>query len=389
MGEVYPPAEELDRLAFDDGPLGRVDRTIFEIAGNWKNVGDNFSSATTATRPTPDCGPDHGGISQRVPRELVGATGRSIPTPPSTTRAPAPPPSRRCSCGPVSIGHLPGQRTLRLPVLPTDPSDGTDDDRHGLTAPGPSRSAARLTGSVPRTWPSSRMPSGACVRRGTTKVVSSASPIGPSCPSTPCITSMRWWSTRSTGVATDVHTGRGDAAARAKVRRRITVRSDRSDASCGFRVGDDFRRFSQVDDVFSRSRFDPDVHSDAADTFYATYRRPLADWRAAKGYRQHDYAFRNATWHVADVFAELYEADDRRDGFLDPLSMLRDGAAEQVDLGPPEQARPRSNTRHRRPVPISSASPPTTNGGPTPTGSRCRPGARNRTTFPKDSTMWW
>ena len=149
---------------------------------------------------------------------------------------------------------------------------------------------------------------------------------------------MRWWSTRSTGVATDVHTGRGDAAARAKVRRRIPVRSDRSDASCGFRVGDDFRRFSQVDDVFSRSRFDPDVHSDAADTFYATYRRPLADWRAAKGYRQHDYAFRNATWHVADVFAELYEADDRRDGFLDPLSMLRDGAAEQVDLGPPEQA---------------------------------------------------
>ena len=52
-----------------------------------------------------------------------------------------------------------------------------------------------------------------------------------------------------------------------------------------------------------------------------------------KGYRQHDYAFRNATWHVADVFAELYEADDRRDGFLDPLSMLRDGAAEQARAG--------------------------------------------------------
>ena len=55
-------------------------------------------------------------------------------------------------------------------------------------------------------------------------------------------------------------------------------------------------------------------------------------------YQQNDYAFRNATWHVADVFAEMYEADDRRDGFLDPLSMLRDGAAEQVDLGSPEQA---------------------------------------------------
>ena len=135
-----------------------------------------------------------------------------------------------------------------------------------------------------------------------------------------------------------MHTGRGDAAQRAKTRRRIPVAVDASDASCGFRIGADFERFSQVDDVFSRSRFDPEVHTDAADTFYATYRRPLADWRAAKGYQQNDYAFRNATWHVADVFAEMYEADDRRDGFLDPLSMLREGADEKVDLGGPADA---------------------------------------------------
>lgn len=135
-----------------------------------------------------------------------------------------------------------------------------------------------------------------------------------------------------------MHTGRGDAAQRAKTRARIPVAVDASDASCGFCVGPDFERFSQVDDVFSRSRYDPDVHTDKAETFYATYRRPLADWRAAKGYQQNDYAFRNATWHVADVFAEMYETDDRCDGFLDPLSMLRDGAAEQIELGSPKQA---------------------------------------------------
>ncbi len=135
-----------------------------------------------------------------------------------------------------------------------------------------------------------------------------------------------------------MHTGRGDAAKRAKTRARIPVAADASDASCGFCIGDDFERFSQVDDVFSRSRYDPEVHTGRAETFYATYRRPLADWRAAKGYQQNDYAFRNATWHVADVFAEMYESDDRRDGFLDPLSMLRDGAAERVDLGTPTEA---------------------------------------------------
>ncbi len=68
----------------------------------------------------------------------------------------------------------------------------------------------------------------------------------------------------------------------------------------------DFERFSQVNDVFTRSRWDETI--------------------------------RNASWHVADIFAEMFEGDDRRDGFLDPLSMLRDGASEKVDVGPPAQA---------------------------------------------------
>ena len=38
--------------------------------------------------------------------------------------------------------------------------------------------------------------------------------------------------------------------------------------------------------------------------FFATYRRPLADWRSAKGFTQKDYALRNASWHVADIFAD-------------------------------------------------------------------------------------
>ena len=138
--------------------------------------------------------------------------------------------------------------------------------------------------------------------------------------------------------ASQMHTGRIDAQRRAATRRHIPVAADNSDASCGFCINDDFERFSQVDDVFARSRYDSEVRTEKSDAFFATYRRPLADWRAAKGYQQNDYAFRNATWHVADVFAEMYESSDRRDGFLDPLSMLRDGAAEQQDLGSPEQA---------------------------------------------------
>ncbi|NNE95264.1 MAG: 4Fe-4S dicluster domain-containing protein [Acidimicrobiales bacterium] len=108
----------------------------------------------------------------------------------------------------------------------------------------------------------------------------------------------------------------------------------------GFEVLPDFERFSQVDDVFSRSWWDRSIRSDKSERFYATYRRPLTMWRKANGFTQRDYALRNASWHVSDVFTEMGEDQGRRDGFLDPLSMLRDGPEERVDdLDPDESAR--------------------------------------------------
>lgn len=103
-----------------------------------------------------------------------------------------------------------------------------------------------------------------------------------------------------------------------------------SNESVELEVGDNFERFSQVDDVFCRSFWDPEIRTDKSDLFYSTYRKPLAKWRKAKGFTQRDYALRNASWHVSDVFTEMYEGQGRRDGFQDPLSMLRDGAEEKL-----------------------------------------------------------
>lgn len=106
----------------------------------------------------------------------------------------------------------------------------------------------------------------------------------------------------------------------------------------GFELSEDFERFSQVDDVFSRSSWDEAIRDDKSDRFYATYRRPLTKWRKANGFTQRDYALRNASWHVSDVFTEMYEDQGRRDGFIDDLSMLRDGPDEKVEPESPEQA---------------------------------------------------
>ncbi len=111
-----------------------------------------------------------------------------------------------------------------------------------------------------------------------------------------------------------------------------------ADADADFTVLDDFERFSQVDDVFSRSFWDETIRDDKTQRFYATYRRPLTRWRKANGFTQRDYALRNASWHVSDVLAEMYEDRDRRDGFLDPLSMLRDGPETRLEPASPEES---------------------------------------------------
>ena len=97
----------------------------------------------------------------------------------------------------------------------------------------------------------------------------------------------------------------------------------------------DFERFSRRNDIFSRSFWDPEIRSSASELFYDTYRKPLDNWRGVDGFTQRDYALRNAAWHVADVFAELKEGEDRREGFLDALTVLRDGAAEKISVDNP------------------------------------------------------
>jgi epoxyqueuosine reductase len=132
--------------------------------------------------------------------------------------------------------------------------------------------------------------------------------------------------------------GRVNRASRTVAALRHNRPSAKTPDASPFEINDDFERFSQVNDVFARSRWDEKIRDDRTDTFFATYRRPLTKWRKANGFTQKDYAIRNAAWHVADVFAEMYEDDDRRDGFLDDLSMLREGASERVDVGTPAVA---------------------------------------------------
>ena len=111
-----------------------------------------------------------------------------------------------------------------------------------------------------------------------------------------------------------------------------------SDEAAGFEILEDFERFNQRDDVFRRSWWDRSVRSEQSERFYATYREPLKAWRNADGFTQKDYALRNASWHVSDIFTDLKQDQDRREGFNDEFTLSRGAAAERIELGTQEEA---------------------------------------------------
>ncbi len=97
---------------------------------------------------------------------------------------------------------------------------------------------------------------------------------------------------------------------------------DKTDKEADFEIMADFERFNQKNDVFRRSWWDANIRSEKSRLFYKTYREPLKSWRKADGFTQKDYAFRNATWHVSDLFTEMKENEDRREGSLTPSRFI-------------------------------------------------------------------
>ena len=113
---------------------------------------------------------------------------------------------------------------------------------------------------------------------------------------------------------------------------------DHTDQAAGFDIQPDFERFNQKDDVFRRSWWDERIKSPKSRLFYETYREPLKTWRKADGFTQKDFALRNAAWHVSDIFTELKEDQDRREGFSDEFTLYREPSANKIDVGTPAEA---------------------------------------------------
>lgn len=81
-----------------------------------------------------------------------------------------------------------------------------------------------------------------------------------------------------------------------------------------------FRRFEQHNDMFCRGFWDPKVRNKMSHKFFRSFVKPRERSRDADGFRDRDYALRNGPWVVTEMFAEMYKAQDQRDGFWDPFT---------------------------------------------------------------------
>lgn len=108
-----------------------------------------------------------------------------------------------------------------------------------------------------------------------------------------------------------------------------------TDRAAGLEVTDDFARFSQMNDVFTRAFWDPSVKSPDTEAFFASYRMEAAP-RRGDGFTQRDFALRNAAWLISDMISDRGDAQGVREGFQGAIRPDTPVAPFRAELHPPE-----------------------------------------------------
>jgi len=107
-----------------------------------------------------------------------------------------------------------------------------------------------------------------------------------------------------------------------------------ADRAAGFEIAEDFRPFSQMNDMFTRAFWDPAVRSDDTMAFFRSYRMEAAP-RRGEGFSQKDFALRNAAWIVSDIISNRGAAEGRREGFQAAIADDTPVAPVRAELGTP------------------------------------------------------
>jgi epoxyqueuosine reductase QueG len=112
-------------------------------------------------------------------------------------------------------------------------------------------------------------------------------------------------------------------------------RFSESDAAAGIEVTEEFEPFKQRNDMFTRAFWDESVRSKQTDAFFSSYRMK-ASYRKGDGFRQKDFALRNASWLISDIISNRGGDSGKREGFQAPIDNDTPVAEAQVEIDDPK-----------------------------------------------------
>ncbi|MBK6631592.1 MAG: hypothetical protein IPG33_11475 [Betaproteobacteria bacterium] len=153
------------------------------------------------------------------------------------------------------------------------------------------------------------------------------------------------------------------------------------DQACGFELTENFERFNQANDIYTRGQWDARIRSDKVINWFKGMFRPGLGARKAEGYSVRDFALRNAGWMGANLTIQRSLKQGRVDAFLDYILPYSDPNPEKIEIESPEvmseEMKALAGCSERMP----SASPIPTCDGITLKVFRPRRWPRNRTGF--------
>jgi len=106
------------------------------------------------------------------------------------------------------------------------------------------------------------------------------------------------------------------------------------DGSAGIEVTEEFERFSQRNDIFTRAFWDDTVRSGQTTKFFESYRMEAAP-RRGSGFSQRDFALRNAAWLISDIVSNRNAEDGMREGFQASIQPDTPVAADKLEIDDP------------------------------------------------------
>ncbi len=98
-----------------------------------------------------------------------------------------------------------------------------------------------------------------------------------------------------------------------KKQKKIIV-NDCDDKIAGFHISKKFEQFNQINDIFSRAFWDESIKSKNSEDFFLSYRKQPKS-KHSIGFQQKDFALRNSSWAVSDIFSNRSVKYGKREGF--------------------------------------------------------------------------